>query len=182
MENPNPENAESTSKTRKRKRILNLQNSRWKNPKNQSSYSSKLLEALSRVRLSNPAPKGRTVREAADRALAIAARGRSRWSRAILSRRSLGIKCRRRNPDKSDPPKLPVKRTASDSGSGSGVLEQKARVLGRLVPGCRKLEFPKLLEETTDYIMALEMQVRAMGALVQILSGLDSGPNRSRSD
>lgn len=50
-------------------------------------------------------------------------------------------------------------------------LKRKVRVLSRLVPGCRKLSLPNLLEETTDYIAALEMQVRAMTALAGLFTG-----------
>lgn len=182
MENPNPTNSESTSETRKRKRIQNLKNSRWKIQTNQNQYSSKLLEAVRHVRLSNPAPKGRLVREAADRALAIAARGRTRWSRAILAKRSVKIRSRKRNIKSPVPLKNSGRTAANSSSADSGEVERKARVLGRLVPGCRKLEFPKLLEETTDYIAALEMQVRAMSALAQILSDLDPSSNRNGSE
>lgn len=153
--------------------------SRWRNESEQKLYSSKLLEALRYVRRSNPEaplpPRYRAVREAADRALAIAARGRTRWSRAILANRTLKLKPRRRKA-----------RSKASSAAGSAaplrkspVLQRKARVLGRLVPGCRKLSLPTLLEEVTDYIVALEMQVRAMIDLAQILSG--SGADRSGS-
>lgn len=149
--------------------------SRWRSQSEQKLYSSKLLEALRHVRRSNPAaalpPRSRAIREAADRTLAIAARGRTRWSRAILANRTLKLRSSRRKP-------AGPSRSKSSAGIGSSfplkkspVLQRKARVLGRLVPGCRKLSFPTLLEETTDYIAALEMQVRTMSALAQVLSG-----------
>ncbi|KAH7666597.1 Tropomyosin domain-containing protein [Dioscorea alata] len=61
---------------------------RWRTETEQKIYSSKLLEALRRVRSTeSPAPtRSRALRTAADRALAVAARGRTRWSRAILSK------------------------------------------------------------------------------------------------
>ncbi|CAK9187323.1 unnamed protein product [Ilex paraguariensis] len=118
---------------------------RWKSIAEQQIYSTKLIDGLRQVRRSFnstaiPPVTTRLIRETADRVLAVAAKARTRWSRAILTSR----------------------------------LRRKVKVLRRLVPGCRKLSFPNLLEETTDYIAALEMQVQA-------LTGLLTGRNTSHS-
>ena len=60
-------------------------------------------------------------------------------------------------------------------------VQRKGRVLGRLVPGCKKQSLPVVLEEATDYIAALEMQVRAMAALADLLSGSGSGSGSGSS-
>ncbi|KAM0947579.1 putative transcription factor bHLH family [Dioscorea sansibarensis] len=138
---------------------------RWRTETEQKIYSSKLLEALRRVRSTeSPVPtRSRAVRNAADRALAVAARGRTRWSRAILSKAQTG---RSRNPGR-------LKRTGP-AGRVQVVktpVHQKVRVLSRLVPGCRKLSFSKLLEEASDYIAALEMQIKAMASVTEMLTG-----------
>ncbi|GAB2265708.1 hypothetical protein Dimus_000747 [Dionaea muscipula] len=166
----------------------------WKSDKTQRTYSTRLLRALREVRLNPPASssaprRGRAVREAADRALAVSARGRTRWSRAILtSRLKLKFTRKKRKRDRaaaaaavagtgtSDP-----SRKRKKSRQGVGILrlkgkanmpavQRKARFLGRLVPGCRKEPLPVILEEASDYIEALEMQVRAMTALAELLS------------
>nr|CAD1840078.1 unnamed protein product [Ananas comosus var. bracteatus] len=161
--------------------------SAWRSERAQKLYSSKLLEALRRVRRNTaaaaPPPRSRLVREAADRALAVAARGRTRWSRAILAKaraapRRLAASARR--PEiggvaaSSGAAALRRRRRRRRRGTGG-----KERVLGRLVPGGRRLSFPKLIEEASDYIAALEMQVRAMSALARVLSAL--GPDRPGS-
>ncbi|VFQ76243.1 unnamed protein product [Cuscuta campestris] len=155
----------------------------WKSEAQQRAYSSKLLRALRQVR-SNPSPGpkgGRAVHEVADRVLAVAAKGRTRWSRAILTSR-LRLKFTKKH-GKRQRVVSPAAATGSSrlpKNSRLNILrlktknlpavQRKARVLGRLVPGCRKEELPVILEEATDYIAALEMQVRAMSALAHLLS------------
>lgn len=144
---------------------------RWRTEAEQQIYSAKLVEAITKVRRSSaPATavhRGRAVREAADRVLAAAGKGRTRWSRAIMTSR-VGLRLRKRR-------KVTV--TGNNRLRKPAVskheppLKRRVRVLGRLVPGCRKLSFPNLLEEATDYIAALEMQVRAMTALAELLAG-----------
>lgn len=171
---------------------------KWKSEAQQQIYSSKLIQALNKVSISGEAssssssstaaavPKrGRVVREAADRALAVAAKGKTRWSRAILTNR-LRLKLKFRKQKRH---KLPAPSSASVVSPASGrarkqrfsvlklkgkslpTVQRKVRFLGRLVPGCRKQPLPVILEEATDYIAALEMQIRAMTALADLLSG-----------
>lgn len=177
----NPEansNRARESKLKKRRKI-GIQNhieeefkTRWKTASEQQIYSLKLIEALRQSRRSSYVPvAGTAIRETADRVLAVRARGKTRWSRAILTSRLSHNKKHKKVKAKvtgDTRSKKPVAKKRLP------VLQRKVRVLGRLVPGCRKLSFPNLLEEATDYIAALEMQVRAMTALAGILTGAES--------
>ncbi|KAL0335411.1 UNVERIFIED_CONTAM: Transcription factor [Sesamum radiatum] len=146
----------------------------WRTETEQQIYSSKLVDALRLLRRpESPDATGRAVREAADRVLAVSARGRTRWSRAILAGR---LRLRLAHINKKH--KKAAKPAASDSRvkkpavqKKQPLLQRKVKVLSRLVPGCRKLPLPNLLEETTDYIAALEMQVKAMTFLTGLLNG-----------
>ncbi|XP_021315782.1 transcription factor bHLH147 [Sorghum bicolor] len=191
---------------RKRKRAAGAaepaapsQPSKWRTRREHEIYSSKLLEAIRLVRAgpssaaagsaASAPTRSRAVREAADRALAVAARGRTHWSRAILAsrrRRRLQAAHRARLRAPASPP--PTRHDAAAAASASAAkgtatppLARKAKVLGRLVPGCRKLSFPTLLAETTDYIAALQMQVRAMTALAEALSAVSATTSSSSS-
>ncbi|KAJ8572785.1 hypothetical protein K7X08_009296 [Anisodus acutangulus] len=151
--------------------LTSLDQSRWRTNTEQQIYSSKILEALRHVRRSNDSPSpviaGRAVRETVDRVLAVTAKGRSRWSRAILTGRlSLRLSQINKKHKKAKLKNGNIKSKKPAAKKRLPALQRKVRVLGGLVPGCQKLPFPNLLEETTDYISALEMQIRAMTGLL----------------
>ena len=167
---------------------------KWKSQAQHQIYSSKLLRALSQVRISSPyspsAPnemprRGQAVREAADTVLAMTAKGRSRWSRAILTNR-LKLKFRKHNRQKarvsgSSRTKKPRVSVLRLKGKGLPTVQRKVRLLGRLVPGCRKQPLPVILDEATDYIPALDMQIRVMSAIFNLVSSSSSSPGMDSS-
>ncbi|XP_044476879.1 transcription factor bHLH149-like [Mangifera indica] len=158
---------------------------RWRTHTHQQIYSSKLLQAIRHVRRSN-AGRSREFREIADRILAVSAKGMTRWSRAILAtplysrlkKRHFKVKtgCSRLKRKAKELNKRPSR------NSKLPAFEKKLSVLSRLIPGCRKISCLNLLGEATDYIAALEMQVRAMTALTEILADAPPVDNRIGSD
>ena len=169
------------SHQKKRRKIgANHQNSLdqipWRSQTEQQTYSSKLLDALRDVLRRNSSPvtkpcNGRQVRETANRVLAVAAKGRTRWSRAILVNSLNQWKLQRHHKKVKKAAKGVKKPAVMKERRKLPAVQKKVRVLGQLVPGCRKVSFPNLLEETTDYISALEMQVRALTAFTEVLTG-----------
>lgn len=176
------------SKRKKRRKIdghnrfddLTNCRTKWRTDSERQIYSVKFLEALRRTSgnpnspaISNSTGRGRIVRETADRILASSARGRTRWSRAILSNR-LSLKLiNKRHKKVKAPAEIKPKKTDAKRRlplPPLPPLRRKAQILGKLVPGCHNLSLPNLLEETTDYIAALEMQVRALSTLAGILT------------
>lgn len=129
-----------------------------------------------------------------DLSLAMTARGRTAWSRAIVRKylsRLHKSGCQRRSAVKSrvnSPRSASAKNSrpcktifsgkksirrlfgvASRSGtsirSETGSVASRLQTLRELIPGSRRLDTPVFLEEVTDYIVALKMQVQAMQAL-----------------
>ncbi|KAF9681491.1 hypothetical protein SADUNF_Sadunf05G0006900 [Salix dunnii] len=141
---------------------------RWRTEAERRIYSSKLLEALRRSSRtpSHPGKRTREVRETADRVLAVAARGRTRWSRAILAKRARLLRVRKVKKQKSNGDRRLPERERRKLPE----VEKKVKALSRLVPGCRKVSFVNLLEEASDYIAALEMQIKVMATLSEILT------------
>ncbi|CAO2204988.1 unnamed protein product [Urochloa humidicola] len=158
--------------------------SKWRSGTQHKIYGRRLLDALRTTGGGQP----RAVKAAADSALALTARGQTRWSRAILlagaacSRRRVLVKAggkirrRHRRPHKADRSKAAAAAAGESlkgkegSSSKEGKVQERLRVLGRLVPGCRKLPAPDLLEEAADYVAALQMQVNTMRALADALA------------
>ncbi|KAL1211770.1 Transcription factor [Cardamine amara subsp. amara] len=144
---------------------------RWRATAAQKVYSLRLYDALRRSR------RSATVRDTADKVLAKTARGATRWSRAILVSR-LGTSLRRqRNAKPAWAMAAPVRGVGGRRKRKLSAVGNRVRVLGGLVPGCRRTALPELLDETVDYIAALEMQVRAMTALSKILSEIQPSNN-----
>ena len=162
---------------------------KWRSEKQQQIYTTKLARALTKLRIaqsssSHPPPPhtGRAVREVADSALAVTARGKTRWSRAILSK-AVKLKLRkhkrRRISNSVTSPAITTGSLRSKTqtatvtrvkAKGMPSVQRKVKALSRLVPGCRKQTLPVVLEETTDYIAAMEMQIRAMTAILSAVS------------
>ncbi|WOL06972.1 hypothetical protein Cni_G15707 [Canna indica] len=142
---------------------------KWRTAEQDRNFRCRLLDALRAAASGGP----RARKEAADSALAITARGESRWSRAVLldrhRRRKLlclkaGGQIRRGR-----------RRTRSAVAAvGGRKVGDRLRLLRRLVPGCRNLLAGSVLEEAADYVAALEMQVKAMRALVDVLAAAAS--------
>ncbi|MBA0599958.1 hypothetical protein Gorai_006158 [Gossypium raimondii] len=144
-----------------------------------------MIQALSQVNLnsnysSHSTPhRGRAIFEAVDRALAVATKGRIMWSHAIFLS-CVKLKLRKEKGQRSG-----FVSTATLTGvTGRNLsrkqrfsvlklkvkfVQKKGKVLGRLVRGCRKQSLPIILEEATNYIAALEMQVHAISALADLL-------------
>ncbi|RWV78527.1 hypothetical protein GW17_00060488 [Ensete ventricosum] len=137
----------------------------WRSGARERAYRRRLLEALCRSRggrILGP----RAVKEAADSALALTARGRSRWSRTILFGRRGGkllVKAPGRVLVRRGRPRI----LAAPRPEGTRV-RASLRTLRWLVPGCRKVSASSLLKEAADYVAALEMQVKAMRALFSV--------------
>ncbi|XP_010546964.1 PREDICTED: transcription factor bHLH148 [Tarenaya hassleriana] len=197
---PNPSFSDSSRKSSKKKKPSAMSSRRsaagegenhvrWRSDKQQRIYSAKLIQAMRQVRQNSATSptatrRSKAVREAADRALAVAARGRTIWSRAILANR---IKLKFRKQKRPRPTVATVVHASSERPRKVRVsvvrlkrkslpaVQRNVKVLGRLVPGCRKQTLPVILEEATDYIQALEVQIRAMSTLAELLSGSTSG-------
>ncbi|CAJ1940820.1 unnamed protein product [Sphenostylis stenocarpa] len=188
ISNPTTQSTDRSRDAKRRKKKKTPQREdqshpKWKSQAQQQIYSSKLRQALARVNLASAPPKGKAVREAADRVLAVTAKGRTRWSRAILTNRlKLKFTKHKRQRVTTTPPnrwkkaRVSVHRLKGKSGAS---VQRKVRLLGRLVPGCRKEPLPVVLEEAIDYIPALEMQVLAMNALFNLLSASSSSSSSS---
>ncbi|KAL3652946.1 hypothetical protein CASFOL_002627 [Castilleja foliolosa] len=53
-------------------------------------------------------------------------------------------------------------------------IERKVKILKKLVPNCESsIGVERLFSETADYILALEMRVKVMQSVVNVISGSD---------
>ncbi|CAN7013179.1 hypothetical protein IGI04_012723 [Brassica rapa subsp. trilocularis] len=147
---------------------------KWRSEKQQQIYSTNIIQSLRELRISDPSAKlapprggGRAVRDAAYRSLAVTARGRTLWSRAILSKAvKVKLKFRKQNRSRNSNQTM-VSVTGNNrlrkkratvlrlKAKGLPAVQRRVKLLSRLIPGCRKQPLPVVLEETTDYIVAM---------------------------
>ncbi|CAA0834269.1 Transcription factor bHLH148 [Striga hermonthica] len=137
----------------------------WKSDAQERIYLAKLHRVLQQARREGGprAASYRRVHEAANRVLAVTARGRSRWSRTVLTSRLTVKFAKKMSTERRQRRVMTVITGGSGSiqrnSKGIPAFQSKVGVLGRLVPGCGKQSLPVVLEEAADYIAALEMQV-----------------------
>ncbi|KAG5548998.1 hypothetical protein RHGRI_014394 [Rhododendron griersonianum] len=152
--------------------VVKIEKTGWKSDAEQQTYSVKLIEALSQRSHGDSSRMAAVsaVRETADRLLATAAKGRTRWTYIIHVVR---LKLNKNKHKKQKKRKAAgfIRSMKPEAKKQISAAQRKARFLSWLVPGCQKLSFLNLLEEATDYIAALEMQVRAMTELAGLLTG-----------
>ncbi|VVA90739.1 unnamed protein product [Arabis nemorensis] len=175
-------NNQSRRKQKKKPPPSRLSLQKWRSEKQQQIYSTNIIQSLRKLRINDaektdPSPSlprrdgGKAVRDAAYRSLAVTARGKTLWSRAILSK-SVKLSFRKRNRSRigsiTGNNRL-RKNRATVLTKGLPVVQRKVKLLSRLIPGCRKQSFPVVLEETTDYIVAMEMQIRALNAIISVV-------------
>ncbi|KAL6883627.1 hypothetical protein ACP4OV_011041 [Aristida adscensionis] len=146
----------------------------WRTGTLHKIYGEHLLDALL-VMVAVGATQAWAVKQVADFALALTARGQTRWSRAIqLAGGAVDTKAN-------------AAATAASSAGRPRSIKVKVKlqlcVLRRLVPGCRKLSNnAALLEETADYVAALEMQVKTMRALADVLAAVQLSASSTAGD
>ncbi|WVZ69567.1 hypothetical protein U9M48_018338 [Paspalum notatum var. saurae] len=118
--------------------------------------------------------RGRRIKAAAELGLARSSRGRALGARARGVVPPAGNKRRQARPRSA----APVEERGDDGQQEEEeeeVVEEKVALLRQLVPGGEGMPVDGLLEETVDYIAALEAQVGVMRALACLLSGSGSG-------
>ncbi|TYG58848.1 hypothetical protein ES288_D08G255400v1 [Gossypium darwinii] len=133
---------------------------RWRTKREHQIYSSKLFQALCRSRRTSSSTSAKELHQTADRVLSITAKGTTRWSRAILAAPlTAGTNMKKHKKAKVTVHTRLRKPVVNREKKKLPVVERKLKALRRLVP-----------EETSDYIAALEMQVRAMTAITEFLA------------
>lgn len=161
--------------------------SRWSSSTQERIFCQKLIRALRSTKEAPSQPlKAMAIKDAADSALALTAKGQTRWSRAILFSRWQKRKSCLKGGGKlrgwfSGRTRVGKAGSGLDPRRRGKKVTERLRVLSRLVPGGRKLSEPMLLEEAADYVAALETQVKTMRTLAELLSSTIQSPHHAES-
>jgi hypothetical protein len=91
-------------------------------------------------------------------------------------RRSRIIKLARKMRLASLDPKCRNNVDLESGGHDHGAIDRRFWTLQRVVPGGRKMGVDTLFQETADYILNLQMQVRGMEALADFYAANSAGP------
>ncbi|CAN4113608.1 unnamed protein product [Withania somnifera] len=85
----------------------------------------------------------------------------------VNGRYTKGKKCKNRLMKKRRVRMEGYRRTENEIG-------RKVRVLKKLIPNCKDLGMEGIFRETADYILALEMRVKVMQVMINVLSPSNS--------
>ena len=86
--------------------------------------------------------------------------------RLITRKKVRHVRCRR-------PRNILMKRRASQEGSRRSVnpIEKKVKTLKKLIPNKESVSLDGLFRKTAEYILSLQMRVKAMQIMVEVLTG-----------
>ncbi len=95
------------------------------------------------------------------------AQAKRRWQ--VKKQRKIGVHVKSKRPTR-----ILMKRVARlGSRKQANGIERRVKTLKKLIPNGDSMGLDGLFKETADYILSLQMRVRAMQVMVNVLTGSD---------